>query len=754
MGFYLNKVNTTPLIATSMMMMMMRLLAFCFLFSIGSHTQALASGPDTCNCQYEDEERHLTCEVQADSSRIPYLEAYSRATTLTVIGIFDEVDIAVQYAETITRLVLEPEWLENEVCSSDSFTLADYALFSSSLRALEVAGCYGAVSFEGAPAFVALEEMDFGEYAEVATDGYASFPVLRRLQFRGRFDFDLSVIPASLQKLDLSNNEITKIDFNKLGVGSQLEIDLSLNGLDTFNLTTLEQCSRVKVLYLDHNLIDESTLIGSFKNFTNLQTLSLRNNEFNEFDFSVLPESLQVLDLSENNVVDIDFNKLGDGSGLEIDLRLNEFTELDLKALEPCGRLKSLNLGENSLGKSWLNGSFRNFINLEKLSMRECKIKEFDLSVLPESLQFLDLNHNEISEIDFNRLGDGSRLKIDLSENLFVKLELTKLEQCSRVKALNLGTNKIKESSINGSFKNFIKLETLSLETNDFTEFDYSVLPDSLQNLDHGDNSLKGRLSFRSSSLSFESKLKFERLNLETLSLKANEIEEVDFSSLLESLRVCDLSRNRIENVDFSQMQHLVRLQTLNLAQNKLETFSFDGIGKLSSLENLLLRGNRISAFDADATDLASLKNLKTLDLSKNHLKRFNFAILPTSFSKLNLDYNSLGKLDLEPLVTRDWSQVVLGNRNLQGSLNCSCKVLSDTYRIVSASGAAKRELRFHCDEGSDVRFEPATVSSYVHNREFPYECDEYDFTSSGVGSHSSSLFLNFFFGILFCLLR
>merc|ERR1739838_731928 len=603
MGFYLNKVNTTPLIATSMMMMMMRLLAFCFLFSIGSRTQALASGPDTNGCQYEDEERHLTCEVQADSSRIPYLEAYSRATTLTVEGIFDEVDIAVQYAETITRLVLYPEWLENGVCSSDSFTLADYALFSSSLRALEVAGCYGTVSFEGAPAFVALEEMDFGEYAEVATDGYASFPVLRRLKLEGRTDFDLSVIPESLQKLDLSSNEITKIDFNKLGVGSQLEIDWSYNDIENLNLTTLEQCSRVMSLNLESNYIDEKSLKGSFKNFTNLAILSLRENDFSKFDFSTLPESLRVFDVSYNN------------------------------------------------------------------------FKKFDLSSLPVTLTELDVSYNKIEKLNF-----------------------TQLEHLVRLRTLDLTLNDIEE---NFSFEGVNKLSSL-----------------------------------------------------ETLLMGGNGVKEVDFSYLPKSLRVLGTSYNLINKTDFSQLQHLVGLQTLDFSQNKLETFSFDGIGKLSSLENLLLRGNRISAFDADATDLASLKNLKTLDLSKNHLKRFNFAILPTSFSKLNLDYNSLVNLDLEPLVTRDWSQVVLGNRNLQGSLNCSCKVLSDTYRIVSASGAAKRELRFHCDEGSDVRFEPATVSSYVHNREFPDECDEYDFTSSGVGSHSSSLFLNFFFGILFCLLR
>merc|ERR1739838_223676 len=622
MGFYLNKVNTTPLIATSMMMMMMRLLAFCFLFSIGSRTQALASGPDTNGCQYEDEERHLTCEVQADSSRIPYLEAYSRATTLTVIGIFDEVDIAVQYAETITRLVLEPEWLENEVCSSDSFKLADYALFSSSLRALEVAGCYGAVSFEGAPAFVALEEMDFGEYAEVATDGYASFPVLRRLKLEGLTDFDLSVIPESLQKLDLSSNEITKIDFNKLGVGSQLEIDWSYNDIENLDLTTLEQCSRVMSLNLEFNSIDEKSLKGSFKNFTNLAILSLRENDFSKFDFSTLPESLRVFDVSYNN------------------------------------------------------------------------FKKFDLSSLPVTLTELDVSYNKIEKLNF-----------------------TQLEHLVRLRTLDLTLNDIEENFSFEGVNKLSSLETLLMGGNGVKEVDFSYLPKSLRVL--------------GTSYNLINKTDFSQLQhlvgLQTLDFSRNKLETLaNFSFLPESLLHLDLSRNRIENVDFSQMQHLVRLQTLNLAQNKLETFSFDGIGKLSSLENLLLRGNRISAFDADATDLASLKNLKTLDLSKNHLKRFNFAILPTSFSKLNLYYNSLGKLDLEPLVTRDWSEVVLGNRNLQGGFDCSCKVLSDTYKIVSASGASKRELRFHCDEISDVRFEPATVSSYVHNREFPGQCDHY----------------------------
>lgn len=99
-------------------------------------------------------------------------------------------------------------------------------------------------------------------------------------------------------------------------------------------------------------------------------------------------------------------------------------------------------------------------------------------------------------------------------------------------------------------------------------------------------------------------------VNLESLNLYQNSVEELAPIGALTRLRVLNLGGNSIK--DISALRGLTALEELDLSHNRLT--NIDALQKLTRLRLLHLEGNDISAL----TPLASLKSLEGLFLSGN----------------------------------------------------------------------------------------------------------------------------------------
>jgi Leucine-rich repeat (LRR) protein len=175
---------------------------------------------------------------------------------------------------------------------------------------------------------------------------------------------DLSAF-KNLKRLDLSRNEITKTE--GLESLNQLE-ELNLDNNRISKLENLSGLSNLKSLSLSSNQI---TKIENLNNLKNLESLQLSSNQIEKIDGLLTLEGLRYLYLINNKINLIE--------------NLENLTELE-----------ELFLGENTI--SSITG-LKNCKNLWKIYLNDNQIDSLLFDNLPESISFLNLASNSVTEI-------------------------------------------------------------------------------------------------------------------------------------------------------------------------------------------------------------------------------------------------------------------------------------------------------------------------------------------------------------------
>jgi Leucine-rich repeat (LRR) protein len=280
-----------------------------------------------------------------------------------------------------------------------------------------------------------------------------------------------------LRVLNLESNSIEIIAQNAFSdLTSLRQLLLSNNNLKTIESKHFAGLTLLNQLILESN---EISIIhpNAFDNLTNVVDLSLNDNKLNKIPDSIRKlRNLQALDLGKNQITSVDsdsFDGLEELTGLRLtdnqissitkgafvalksihvlNFASNKIKHIDQSAFLSNEKLRAIRLDCNSLED--ISSVFTSLSSLVLLNVSNNNLKWFDFSHLPQSLEWLDIHNNNITELG-NYFDVTSQLKInylDVSNNKIRKIKNDLIPK--NITTINLNNNLIDDIP-SGTFLN------------------------------------------------------------------------------------------------------------------------------------------------------------------------------------------------------------------------------------------------------------------------------------------------------------
>ena len=455
---------------------------------------------------------------------------------------------------------------------------------------------------------------------------------------------DLFCPLASLKTLNLTHNRLN--DFGSFGL-----IDPATGQL------CLQELQRLDLSFNQIRSVSE-TGVASLKN---LQALELQNNRISslaELSFSAL-KKLQIIDLSNNLLETIPSRTFRESEELkELHLQNNSLSVLPAGLFSGLSKLLILDLSNNLISSEWIfPETFADLIRVVVLNLGFNRIKYINGSTFQNqySLQILYLNNNEIETIGDNSFASLYNLHtLILSGNRLKSVHSFTFNGLYVLSRLSLDYNEIDRIEDN-AFKNCSNLQELYLNGNILSETPKAVIAlRSLKGLYLNDNGIRGINNQSLSGL----------LHLSAVHLSGNGITNLTRGTLKElpALRILDLASNRINSLDHGVFDDAPTLRSISLENNLLS--DINGLFmNLNNLHFLNVSNNKITWFDyaliprslikldVNHNEIETLGNyfelegalqLKEFDVSYNLIKEISGAAIPNRMERINLSHNRI----------------------------------------------------------------------------------------------------------------
>ncbi|XP_015178176.1 PREDICTED: chaoptin-like isoform X2 [Polistes dominula] len=470
-----------------------------------------------------------------------------------------------------------------------------------------------------------------------------------------------------MKVLDLSYNRISKMlhplhEPELRGVQMSLDIlRLDYNQIEMLMPTDFQHFYKVNKTYLNGNPL---TIIesGAFRDsrIKELYFSDCNLIEVNSADFSGLESSLEVLDLSGNNITNLQSHLFQ-----EYDfLRTLIFRENRIDTFSP---VEVFNGFQYSLYNLDLSGKENSVISLQDLRQMR-NLRFLSISKMPEStlvpenfLEFgMDIKELHIIQSNLNAIKNHAFTHVrgikylDFSENSISTIEDDAFSEVGH----SLLTLRISHG--------------LSSSITEIPNKPFKSLT-NLQHLDFSNNKIK---SMPDTAFHFLKRIK-------RIELQDNEIDAIpkgtfqgDIHSMLEEV---NFAFNQIKSIQTHTFVDLLSLMTINLEDNAIQRIERRGFMNMNRLKYINLRGNKIT----DITDEAfqNLPDLEFLDLAYNDLNEFDLTsfdqVGTLSSFKVNVSHNEIPKLWINS--TTFTSPTTIG-----GNMQANIKVLDLSYNNIS----------------------------------------------------------------------
>ncbi|KAI5956280.1 hypothetical protein KGF54_000755 [Candida jiufengensis] len=513
-----------------------------------------------------------------------------------------------------------------------------------------------------------LQNLKYPQSLESLEIGYYNlFPQLQlpttitELKLRNFKDHKSISLPQSIKKLHITEtkNFDNHLDLYNLCNLKQFEFisDITHSQLTSFNRIILPISIESLSLY-NLNLLS----LESIETYENLKSLKLIDcPKFTHFFKTQFPKNLQYLEygfeflnnefknyINHENIFN-DINDLpefygGDG-GYRLDryLKINEFQYLPrnlktLKLIRMNGYFLNLSLNLPNLQTLEITETHKlsldvllskNLKNLENLTINKCKVTSLEDVKFPESLKYLNLKSNEITEIHNSNLQVLQNLKkLVLTENLIESIN----EQISpNLQILDITTNPIRSFQFQSSLKKlFIDIrEILKNESfKNITELGL-VIEQNCEDANYQFDSSLEKLEFFNISTTPLPNQSYDFTNYKNLKYLKGSIQVgvddkeviVEFPKSIQKIQLIGSSHNKVEsNLKISNFLHCTNLRELRLTSCNINILNFEILPQ--SLETLSINETNLMKL---VGRFKNLINLKSIDLSNNKLRSFSF---------------------------------------------------------------------------------------------------------------------------------
>ncbi|KAJ4443851.1 hypothetical protein ANN_05638 [Periplaneta americana] len=362
--------------------------------------------------------------------------------------------------------------------------------------------------------------------------------------------------------------------------------------------------------------------------------------------------NITLLDLSHNNISSIPRTAFDSTTyALELTLTHNLLTDLSQVPLHNMTGLKILNVSHNLIEKVPRN-TFPKLYELHTVDLSHNRIRDIWNSVFQSlfSLRFLNLSHNALAAVKGSTFGAlHTLLELDLSHNVLGDVNRAALARCASLRSLTLRNN-----SLSRVFQLPISLSHLDLSHNSIA----SIPPletwptmNSLLSLDLSHNALGDSLERGA----FANLLTLQRLNLE-----ANNMTTVPWESLAElsTLQFLNMQHNGLSKLERGAFGRLPVVFDLNLAHNRISNVTTRAFEGLLQLLTLNLTANNLTSIPNGA--FQGLVSLRTLDLSHNRLEKLDnktHGLLDDclSLERVNLSHNKISFVTRHTFPSSPW---------------------------------------------------------------------------------------------------
>ncbi|CAH1403180.1 unnamed protein product [Nezara viridula] len=476
----------------------------------------------------------------------------------------------------------------------------------------------------------------------------------------------LTVLPSgifsglqSLEVLDLRGNSISSLDpavFTPAPPKLR-ELNLADNLFDNIPYKQLANIRSLHVLNLNHNHVSKVDQgITGIK--LNLDSLLLEYNEITELGSNAMAnfDVANRTSFKANPLKIIEDNAFLGCKIQDLDLSQCQLQDIDPEAFNGLeNTLQSLDLSDNNVANvSYF--SFNRFMTLQKLHLDDTHFHEVDWLLKPESpfegmhLSSLFINGKQKRQINLSKLPKLAHLQnLVIINSQLGGFSVNDLKSFS----IELETFIAHESGITILQPN-IFLETRGIKTLDLTDNKIEKIdPLSFMELGHSLETLILMHCFSSGVTSLPTGLFKPLSSLKVLKLNHNYLSKLPNDlSYLSNLQILHAHDNKIENINknlFKGSDHY-QLMEINLSFNKITKIYIGSFSDLDNLMDINLGDNEIVNIDAGA--FANLIDLTTLSLRGNKLTSLNtetFQNLPC-LAYLDLAFNSLNSFNFASL--------------------------------------------------------------------------------------------------------
>nr|XP_012137075.1 PREDICTED: chaoptin isoform X3 [Megachile rotundata] len=596
-----------------------------------------------------------------------------------------------------------------------------------------------------------LQKLRLGRNAidKLPADAFAGLTYLDMLDLRENNlkEIDPSVFRdgmAHLVHLYLNGNQLTHIPYAQLSSLKRMKVlDLSYNRISKMLNQQQEPEIRglqmsLDILRLDYNQI-ESLMPGDFQHFykvnrtyldgnplTMIEEGAFRDSRIRELyfcdchlmevsspDFAGLESSLELLDLSGNNITTLpspvfqeyDFlrtlifreNKIQTFSPAEVfngfqyslynlDLSGKENSVVSLQDLRQMRNMRFLSISR--MPQSTL--STEDFMEYG-MDIKELRIVQSNLNTIKghafmhvRGIKYMDFSENSISSIEdeaFSEVGHSlltlriahglsssisempnapfkflpNLQHLDFSNNKIKSLPDTSFHFLKRIKRIELQDNEIDDIR-KGTFQNLPDLEFLDLSYNDLNEFDFASFDQvgtlSSFKINASHNEIP-KLWINSTTFTPPTTIGGTiQSNIKVLDLSYNNISDIMryyFKPVEYSLTHLYLSHNQLSNVTQGVFGNMPHLQWLDLSHNDLIEVDFDCFRNTKNLQVLFLSWNNIMDIPAEA--LRPLKKMRIVDFSHNKLRTLpDNMFADANIESLDLSHNQFMRLPIKTM--------------------------------------------------------------------------------------------------------